>query len=34
MNVQRDAIICSLYLFTGRSLYMFWVPSTPIIRCA
>jgi len=32
MNVQRDAALCGLYLFTARSLYMFRVPSTPIIR--
>jgi len=31
ISVQRDATIRSLY-FTARSLYMFWVLSTPIIR--
>ena len=30
-KIQRDATVCR-YLFTAKSLYMFWVSIAPIIR--
>jgi hypothetical protein len=32
MKVQRDAVGCSLFYFTAKTLYMFRVSATPIIR--
>jgi hypothetical protein len=32
IKIQRDATVCSLIYFTAKSLYMFWVSTTPIIR--
>ena len=32
INIQLDATVCSLIYFTSKSLYMFRVPTAPVIR--
>jgi len=32
IKIQPDATVCSLIYFTAKSLYMFRVPTAPIIR--